>query len=470
MSVIPAVPHERRAFDLLLQGSQALSQVETNGFRIDTAYLERAIAWSEETLKGLYDDLRKDEFWSDWKKSYGTGANMQSRKQFGEMLFDVRGYECRNYTGDDTSENRRAKTDPESLSHIDLPFIKKWESWQQLTKCNSTFLKGILAEVDDRGYLHPVFNLHCVSTYRSSSDSPNFQNFPARNKRLSRLVRRAFIPRDSHVLCEVDFGALEFRGAACFWRDPAMLEYAADMSLDIHRDMAAEVFGVSRDQVSSMARTMTKNGFVFPILYGSWYKSCAVALWEAIAKMGIKTVDGVCLYDHLLTDHGIRNLDDYTEHVRKVEERFNNKFSHWSSEKEKWWNLYLKRGWFPLMTGFVCKGEYSRNNLMNTPIQGPSFHLLLWSLAQLQNWLVSKNMRSKIVGQIHDSIVLDIHESELDDVLNMAHQIMTVSVREHWDWVQVPLIVEAEVATGTWFDKREYIDDGSGHWIAKQVA
>ena len=109
-----------------------------------------------------------------------------------------------------------------------------------------------------------------------------------------------------------------------------------------------------------------------------------------------------------------------------------------------------------MMTGFVCHGTLDRKQVCNAPIQGAAFHCLLWSLIQLQDWLIGNHMKTKIIGEIHDSMLLEFYEPELNDVLRKAQQIMTRDIRQAWKWIRVPLAVEAEVAPagGSWADKK----------------
>ena len=106
------------------------------------------------------------------------------------------------------------------------------------------------------------------------------------------------------------------------------------------------------------------------------------------------------------------------------------------------------------MTGFVCQGVMSRNDTYNWPIQGPAFHLLLWSLIRMVKWTVKQKMRSLVVGTIHDSIEADVHKGELDEFVAKIVKVMTVDVRRHWPWVVVPLGVEVEVSETNWFEKQ----------------
>ena len=107
------------------------------------------------------------------------------------------------------------------------------------------------------------------------------------------------------------------------------------------------------------------------------------------------------------------------------------------------------------MTGFVCSGVMSKNDVYNYPVQGPAFHCLLWSLTRLQKELNERNMRSHIIGEIYDSIIGDVHKDEVEDYLVMAKRIMTEDIRKEWPWIIVPLVVEAEIGEENWWEKVE---------------
>ncbi|MCH8035745.1 MAG: hypothetical protein IIC53_01310 [Proteobacteria bacterium] len=108
-----------------------------------------------------------------------------------------------------------------------------------------------------------------------------------------------------------------------------------------------------------------------------------------------------------------------------------------------------------MKTGFVVAGVYSRNQITNGPIQGSAFHCLLWVLIELERWMRKKKMRSVIIGQIHDSIELDCHRDELDDVKAMAKYLLETAIMKAWSWITVPLAGEAEVGAENWWDKQE---------------
>ena len=234
----------------------------------------------------------------------------------------------------------------------------------------------------------------------------------------------------------------------------------------MHRDMAMEIYLLDVDQVTKETRFYAKNGFVFPEFYGSFYVQCAPNLWDAIGQAGLKTVDGVPLNEHL-EEQGIVELGacdrkqspevgTFESHVQEVETDFwGRRFRVYTQWKKRWFDRYQREGGFDLLTGFRINGVYKRNDVINYPIQGSAFHCLLWSLIRLQRWLVKRKTRSVIVGQIHDSIVADVHKSELGDFLVEAKRIMTEDIRTVWPWIIVPLTVEAEVSETNWWEKKE---------------
>lgn len=454
------IPHSSKAFRLMMDGAQALSDVEQNGMRIDVSYLDRAIHETDKRIKILQSEIKDDKVYTIWKRRFGANTNLGSRDQLGQIIFGELQIEATHKTA-----TGKPKTDIEALEEIDVPFVKKWNNIEKLKKVRGTYLLGIKRELAGE-FLHPFFHLHLATTYRSSSSEINFQNLPNRDRKLAKLVRQAFIPRSKdHVIVEVDYSALEFRGAANFWKDPRMISYASDSSLDIHRDMAAACFCLKTESVSKEARTCAKNQFVFPLLYGSYFKNIATGIWTYVGKSGTKNKEGIHLYDHL-RGVGISDIHEYRDHVKNVELQFRERFSRWDSDQEKWWQNYLRKGWFPLATGFICSGVFSRNFAMNAPIQGSSFHCLLWSLIQLNNWIKKHSLKTRIIGQIHDSIVADVYKSELQDYLNIAKRIMTIDIREMWKWIATPLDIEAEVAENRWFEKKEWIEKG-GVWEPK---
>jgi len=452
MNIAPAT---NDAYRLFHDGVIALAGIEENGVRIDTTYLDHEIERTKARIKKGEEHLRKSSVWKVWQKRYGSKAKLGSKSQLAAVFFDELGYE-RNDAG--------KQQDEAAFANIDHPFIKNYFKVEKLKKVSGTYLSGIRREVvGDRA--HVFFNLHTVKTYRGSADRFSYQNLPIRNPEMGGIVRKAFIPSDGHVLVEIDYSGLEFTQAGAITQCPQIRKYI-ETGGDPHRDMAALVFKCKPEEINKKARYHGKNQFVFPLLYGSYYRSCAPILWAAMKDLD---VGGVPMMDRF-ADFGITELGQLDTRG----ETYPGTFEHWlkQCEKEytqvrfkkcfdnqrKAYETYRKTGEVRFVTGFVARGLMSRNDVYNWRIQGPAFHCLLWSLTHLHKWLVKSKKRSMIVGQIHDSIIADVHIDELDEYLQYAKHVMTVKIREHWDWLCVPLEVEAEVTPvgGTWNDKQVY--------------
>lgn len=450
MQILPATPE---AYQLLHEGSLALSRVEANGMRVDTKYLKKVIKRTDIEIRELEEQLQKDKVYRIWRKRFGDKTKLGNRKQLGTIVFEVLGHE--RLTGGN---------DEETFRHVDLPFVKDYFKLQKKLKVKNTYLAGIDREVVE-GYLHAMFNLNTVVTYRGSSDTPNFQNLPIRNPEMGKIIRDCFIARDGHVLVENDFGGIEVRVVACYNKDPVLIDYICDPTKDMHRDMAAKCYCTSSGEVSKNMRYCGKNMLVFPEFYGSYYVDCARNLWQAIDTMALETTGGDSVTDVLIAK-GISELGacdsdkpprkgTFEHHIKQVEEALWNKFRVYAKWKRDWWNGYVQRGFIESLTGFVLQGVYRRNQIINSPVQGSAFHILLKSLIILEKRMRKEKMRSKLVGQIHDSLIADVHKEELSEYLVMVKEITTVEVPKLWKWINVPLEIEAEVAPegGTWYDK-----------------
>lgn len=482
-------PTLREAYDLLHSGAAALSQVEANGIRVDVKYLYRTIRETEGRIGKLEGELKGDEVYRTWRQRFGDRAKLGSREQLATVLFDVLGLPSPGYTerSKQAGVKQRYRSDVEILSKVKLPFVRKFIELEKLRKVRGTYLEGIRRELVE-GFIHPSFNLHLVQTYRSSSSDPNFQNLPIRDPVQGEIIRRCFIPRKGHLLVEVDFSGIEVRVAACYNKDPVLIKYIEDPTTDMHRDMAMELFLLGKEQVDKKTtRDWAKNRFVFPQFYGSVYFQCAPHLWEVVwsqVRSSDNRVSRVKLPDEDITilkhlrRNGIVALGDcdpqgepepgtFVYHVREVERKFwGERFQVYTDWKNRWYNDYLKKGWFDLFTGFRCSGVYKRNEVLNYPIQGDASLCKLWSLIRLQKYLNKHRMKTKIIGEIHDSILADCPENEIHNYLSAAKRIMTVSLPKAWPWIIVPLDVEAEVAGTNWYEKKQWTQV-NGKWTPK---
>jgi DNA polymerase-1 len=456
-------PRTTAALDLFHDGARALAQVEAVGMRVDVGYLQGAIERTERRIARMLRRLQTAKEVRIWKRVFGSKTNLTSNEQLGRVLFDEMGIESTERT-----KTGKWKTGEEELENVDTPFVRDWLMIKKLQKAVSTNLKGLLREVVD-GVVHPIYNLNLVQTYRGSCDSPNLQNQPIRDPELGKLIRPAFIARPGRRLVELDYGGIEVRVAACYHKDPRMLDYIADPTKDLHRDMAVECFMLRPEQVTKDIRYCGKNQFVFPQFYGDWYIDCARSMWAWIGRRKLVTADGTDLYTHLRSK-GIKRLgacdpkEDpipgmFEHHIRQVERRFwEKRFAVYGNWKRKWYESYCKRGRFETLTGFVCQGVLKRNQVINFPVQGSAFHCLLWSLNRLVLYELRRaKMKAKIVGQIHDSLIGDVPDEEVSDYVALCERVMTKDLPKLWKWIIVPLTVEAEATpvNGNWSEKQK---------------
>lgn len=470
-------PTTADAYELLHRGSLALARASHNGARVDVGYLKQKRIEVDREMRALTKELKADKVWKVWKGRFGDGAKLGSRPQLAAVFYEELGLPVRERT-----EKGQPSTEESAFRGVPLPFVKSYFRLAKLAKVRSTYLDGILREVCGE-YLHPDFNLHTVQTYRGSSSDINFQNIPVRDPEVGKLIRSGFIPRRGRRIVETDLSGAEVRVAYCYHLDPTMRAYLLDPKSDMHGDTACELFMLPPEFVRENAawakktvRDWAKNRFVFPQFYGSVYFQCAPHLWEAVVPC--KLPDGAALVEHLAA-RGVTGLGQcspkaspapgtFEQHVRRVEQSFwSDRFPVYTAWKERRLREYLERGHFDLATGFRCAGVYRRNQVINYPVQGAAFHVLLWSLVKLQDWLDRHGFKALIIGQIHDSIIADVPDDEVQDYLTAVRHFVTVACPRHWPWITIPLEIEAEVCEpgASWATKKVWKDKG-GVWTA----
>ena len=437
-----ATSEARKLFN---DGAAALAQVEANGMRIDLSYLDDQIEQVGKRITKLENRLKGCDEYKIQRKLYGQKCNLTSPDQLARVLFKEM-----ELTPTAKTATGKPQLDEAALEQVDSHYCRGLVRMKKLIKLRATHMMGIRRGAPD-GFLHPNFNLHTVLTFRSSSSDPNFQNIPIREPWLAEIIRTAFIPRDDHVFLEIDLKANEVRLACTYTGDERLTDDTVNG--DMHGDMAAEIFCLPRDRVPKNVRFDAKGKFVFAEFYGDYWKQVAANLWDGVDQL--KTLDDVEMADHL-ADQGINGPDAFAVHINQIEHKFwNERYRVYHQWKIDWFDQYCRRGWYDMLSGFVCRGVYSRNQVTNGPIQGSAFHCLLWVLIELNKWLTENKMRSLIIGQIHDSIEIDAHKDEVEDVKAKAKELLEVSIMKAWTWLTVPLAGEAEVAETNWYEKHE---------------
>ena len=451
-------PKTLDAYNLLHYGTLALAKAERTGIRVDIEYIERKKMFLTRRMKKIEEDFKKTKFFRHWEHSTKGTVNINSDIQLAQFLYGVKKIKPSRLTA-----SGKGATDEEALRELNIPELDLLLKRSKLKKAHDV-LDGFYQE-QVNGYIHPNFNLNMVITFRSSSDSPNIQNIPKRDDEMANICRKALYPRPGHQLLEVDFGSLEVRIATCYHKDSRMLKYLKDPKSDMHRDMAQQIFFIDEyDKVNHyVLRQAAKNGFVFPEFYGDYYKNCAVNMaygWCKLPQSSWKSGQGIMVNGSHIADHliskGIRSLNSFEKHIQKIEKDFwSRRFSEYADWKERWWSVYKKYGYIDMLTGFRCSGVMSRNDCTNYPVQGAAFHCLLWSFIEMEKTIFHKKWDTKLIGQIHDSIIMDVNPSELEEVIQTIRKITCEDLPKAWEWIIVPLEIDMELSPvdASWMDK-----------------
>lgn len=469
-------PITEQGYRLLHDGALALSEVERNGVRVDVKYIKKTYKRLEEMRVEYERQMAETKVWRHWAKMFGHAAELGKDAQLREVLFSEHkhsmGYKSHVYT-----RTGLAGVDQYNLKTTRDPFVDIYIKWKQCDKVGGTFLKNILRETTSDGMVRPFFNLNTAKSYRSSCDSPNFQFNPTRDIIQAELVRKSIIPlTKDHSIVENDFKGLEVAGAACQTMDPKLIKYVKNPKLDMHRDRAMGMFFLdleffaNKGKGSKEIRHLAKNGFVFPEFYGDFYKQITPLVWEAIGQRDLLGPDGKSLYKWLKR-HGIKECGacDFDGeavpgtleyHIMKMERELWSEFKVYKKWKKDFWEAYLRNGYFDSMTGFRYSGvPFKKNQVTNIPIQGSSFHCLLQVLIWYLKKIKKIKLKTKVGAQIHDSVFSYVRNDQLDDHSALITDLVSRKLREHWDWIVVPMEIETEIAPSetTWFDKKTVV-------------
>jgi uracil-DNA glycosylase family 4 len=461
-------PRLKESNDFFIDGLLALSDVQVNGIPLDRSYYEQIDKELERQMIDIYKNLLSSKEAKKFKEVTGREISFTSDHDLRELFFKI--LKC---TPSKETDGGLPSVDAESIRALGSPIADQLVQVSKLEKIKGTYVGQFLRELNDDGKLHPFFNLHTVQTFRSSAQGPNWQNIPVRDADAKKYTRSGIFPSPGNIILDFDYGALEVRIIGAVTQDKKLVSYINDPTTDMHRDKAMELFVLRKEQVTKMIRFHAKNGVVFPFFYGSWYRSCAEGLWDVMKKEKFKLPDGTDLFQHLFSQKIIAHTDDlgiirqgnkvtetgggFTAHVKRVEQKFWRDFSGVKKWQEGNWAFYKKYGYIELVTGFRCSGYMKRNDLANYPIQGPAFHCLLWSLIEINKELKKRNMKTTIIGQIHDCCLFDCYPPEKELVKKLSIEIATQRIRKEWVWLNVPLILEFEETPidGSWYGKKE---------------
>ncbi len=393
---------------------KVLAAIEHAGVRIDPDFLKTYSVELGEKIVALEETILAQA---------GFVFNIGSPKQVGEALFDALKLP---YPGKKMKSGQYS-TDEDVLSTLaeQYPICADILTHRGLMKLKSTYVDALPTMINPlTGRIHSQFNQTIAATGRLSSQNPNLQNIPIKTPE-GRKVREAFIPRDAdHVLLSADYSQIELRLIAEISGDEAMLD-AFQKNLDIHLATAARVYGVPLDAVTPDQRRAAKT-VNFSIIYGAGASNLS-------QQLGIKRTEAKELIDNYFREYS--GLNNYMESIV-------------TSAREK--------GYVETLLGRrrQLRDIDSRNGMMrsmsermaiNTPIQGTAADLIKVAMINIQQALESGGFQSKMILQVHDELVFDVHRSELERIQPLIREKMTTAIPN----LKVPIVVEIGVGD-TW--------------------
>jgi len=402
--------HSKLLQDVEMPLMKVLAAMEYEGVRID----EKALAKMSEDLRQESERVEKEIF-----KIAGTEFNIGSPKQLGEVLFDklklTEGKIKKTKTGQyATGEEVLVKLAGEHA------IVKKILDYREYEKLRSTYVDALPKMVSKRdNRIHTDYRQAVAATGRLSSNNPNLQNIPIRTEK-GRQIRKAFVPRDENYLfMSADYSQIELRIAASFAKDETMID-AFKNKRDIHTTTAAKVFKVPIDQVTPDMRRKAKE-VNFGILYGS-------------------TAFGLSQNLNITRTEAAEIIESYFKEFPAIKRYMDNSILQ-ARETEFVETILGRRRYLrDINSRNITTRGFAERNAINAPIQGSAADIIKIAMVNIQRWLLKEKLRTKMIMQVHDELVFDLHKAEEKAVCENVAKLMQYAVH-----LEVPMEVEIGV-------------------------
>ena len=386
-----------------------LGAMEMEGIRLDVDVLHGMSADLDTDLIRLSDEIHGHA---------GVAFNLNSPKQLGEILFDHLKIDDK---AKKTGKTKQYSTSEDVLSKLvdKHPIVPAILEYRGLQKLKSTYVDALPELVHPRtGRIHTSFNQAVAATGRLSSNNPNLQNIPIRTER-GRAIRKAFVPRDAdHVLLAADYSQIELRVIASLSGDAGMMEAFAQ-NLDIHAATAARVFGVPLEDVNREQRSKAK-AVNFGIIYGQ----SAFGLAENLNIS--RTEAGEIIKSYFEQYAGIKTYMDNA--IAQAKERG-------YVETILGRTRYLR----DINSANQTMRGFAERNAINAPIQGSAADMIKVAMIRVHNAMRQRQLRSKLLLQVHDELVFDAHRDELDVLKALVEEHMVNAIP-----LKVPVVVSMD--------------------------
>ena len=392
-----------------------LSIMEINGIKVNSSFLK-------ELSSNFHNDLNliAERIFNLTEFNF----NLASPKQLGEVLFD----RLKIVDSPKKTKSGQYSTSEEVLSKLskDHQVVKEVLEWRSLQKLINTYVDALPKQISPiSNRIHAVFNQAVAATGRLSSNNPNLQNIPIRSKR-GRLIRKAFICENSdYVMLSADYSQIELRVIASLSKDPNMIS-AFKNNEDIHSSTASKVFNVDISNVTSEQRSNAKT-VNFGIIYG-------------VSAFGLSNQTS------LSRSESKELIESYFIAYPQLKSYISNQI-----------NFARENGYVETVLGRrrYLKNINSRNpivrgaaerNAVNAPVQGSAADIIKVAMINIQKILTNSKLKSKMLVQVHDELIFEIHKSELDKMKKIVKYEM-----ENAFALKVPLVVDSGIGEN-WFE------------------
>lgn len=402
---------KRLFYDMEMPLVFTLSDMEKEGIRTDAAALK---AYGMELAEKIAE-AEKNIY-----EAAGEEFNINSPKQLGVILFGKLNMPNgkKTKTGYSTAADVLEKLAP------DYPLVSDILEYRQLTKLKSTYADGLASYIMEDSRIHSNFNQTITATGRISSTEPNLQNIPIRME-LGRLIRKVFIPKDGYVFVDADYSQIELRVLAHMSDDQKLIE-AYRQAEDIHRLTASQVFHTPFDEVTDLQRRNAK-AVNFGIIYG-------------ISSFGLS--QGLSISRKEAQDY----IENYFRTYPKIKS-FLDKMVTDAKEKGYAETIFGRRRPVPeLKSSNFMQRSFGERIAMNSPLQGTAADIIKIAMIRVHDRLEAAGMKSKLILQVHDELLVEAAEDELGQVKQILADEMT-----HAAELQVELAIDMNVGYN-WYD------------------
>ena len=394
--------------------TNVLADMEKTGIRVDRGYLKRLEEELQIQMKGIEEEIYK---------MAGSTFNIMSPAQLAKVLFEDLKIPYPKKVKDNKYSTSKDILDKILNEH---PIVNKVLEYRTLAKLYTNYAVGLQNEIREDGRIHTIFTQTLTRTGRLSSIEPNLQNIPARNE-YSKLIRKAFLPDDNSLLLSSDYSQVELRIFAHMSHEANLIQAFID-GKDIHTKTASDIFNVPMEKVTKEMRRNAK-AVNFGILYG-------ISGFGLSEDLGIDIVSAKKFIDNYLQTYP--GIQDYMDEAKALAYR----------------NGYVKT----LMNRKRVIEELNNKNFMirssgermalNTPIQGTAADILKKAMVEIYDEFRKRNLKSKMLIQVHDELVFNVLKDELDEVKEIVQDIMENTFK-----LDVPLKVDIEVGEN-WYEAK----------------